>query len=176
MDLIKRRFQPGIFSKNSLSYYFDSADNANKFAQAETQNIIFHPLSERSVLLGFANLGTSFGDTAPQLRQFTLGGQFRIGGYGYDEFRASNYTQGGIGFLYNPINFSSFLGGKVYVGGWYEAGSAFEKFNTATFRQSVTGGTIVETPLGPVFLGTSINDRGRAKIYFSFGRIFRFDR
>lgn len=166
----------GIYSKNSINYYFDSADNTNKFAQAETQNLAFHPLSERSVLLGFANMGTSFGDTAPQLRQFTLGGPFKVGGYGYDEFRASNYAHAGIGYLYNPINFSSFLGGKVYVGGWYEGGSAFEKFNDIRYRQSITGGTIIETPLGPVFLGTSINDKGRGRIYFSFGRIFKFDR
>ncbi len=121
-------------------------------------------------------MGTSFGDTAPQLRQFTLGGPFKIGGYGYDEFRASNYAHAGIGYLYNPINFSSFLGGKVYVGGWYEGGSAFEKFTDLRYRQSITGGTIIETPLGPVFLGTSINDKGRGRIYFSFGKIFKFDR
>lgn len=166
----------GIFSRNSLNYYFDSADNTNKFVQAESQNLLFQPITDRTVFLAFSNMGTSFNGTAPLLRQFTLGGPFRVGGYGYDEFRASNYAQIGGGFLYNPITFSSFLGGKVYVGAWYEGGSAFEKFRDAVYRQSVTGGTIVETPIGPVFLGTSINDQGRARIYFSFGRIFRFDR
>lgn len=166
----------GILSRNSLSYYFDSPNITNKFVQAETRNLIFHQISKRNIVFGFANMGTSFGETAPLLYAFTLGGPFRLGGYGYDEFRTSNYAQGGVGFLYNPINFPSFLGGKVYVGGWYEGGSAFEKINNMHYLQSVTAGTIIETPLGPVFLGTGINGNGRARIYFSFGRIFRFNK
>ncbi len=166
----------GILSQNSLNYFFDSPDAVNKYAQTESRNLIFHQFDERNTMFLIGNAGTTFGDTAPQLQKFTLGGPFRLGGYGYEEFRASNYLQGGVGYLYNPISFSSFLGGKVYTGAWYEGGSAFERFDTANYKQSVTGGAIVETPLGPVFLGASINEKGRSRIYFSFGRIFRFNK
>lgn len=163
----------GLLTRNSLSYYFDSAGAELRIAQFETRNFAFHPLSERNIVFGFGGVGTSFGRTAPLLQQFTLGGPFRLGGYGYDEFRASNYIQAGAGILHNPDFFPSFLGGKAYVGGWYEGGSAFESFGSANYRQSVSAGAILETPFGPVFLGTSINENGRGRLYFSFGRVFR---
>ena len=163
----------GILTRNLVNYYFDSADAAGRFAQAETTNLIFRPVGKRNIVFGFGNAGTTFGDTASPLRQFTLGGPFRLGGYGFEEFRASNYANGGLGVLYNPKIFPEFLGGKAYVGAWYEGGSAFEKFGNLNYRQSVTGGVIAETPLGPVFIGGSLNENGRGRFYFSFGRLFR---
>jgi hypothetical protein len=102
-----------------------------------------------------------------------LGGPFRLGGYGFEEFRSSNYLQGGFGILHNPKIIPTFLGGKTYVGVWYEGGSGFENLGDANYRQSVSVGTIIETPVGPVFLGGSLNENGRGRFYFSFGRIFR---
>ena len=163
----------GILSRSFINYYFDSGGATGRFAQAETTNFVFHPLEERNIVFGFANGGTTFGDTATPLRQFTLGGPFRLGGYGFEEFRASNYAQGGFGVLHNPEFFPEFLGGKAYLGAWYEGGSAFEKFSTLNYRQSVSGGLIAETPLGPVFIGGSLNENGRGRFYFSFGRLFR---
>jgi hypothetical protein len=75
--------------------------------------------------------------------------------------------------LYNPEIFPTFLGGKAYVGAWYGGGSAFEKIGNANYRQSLSGGAILETPLGPVFLGGSMNENGRGRFYFSFRKIFR---
>ena len=156
----------GIMSRNSINYFFDSPDAVNKYVQAETRNLVFKQINTKYVAFGIGNAGTTFGDTAPQLQKFALGGPFRLGGYGYDEFRASNFLQGGGGFLYNPKSFPSFLGGKVYLGAWYEGGSAFENFSSANYRQSVTGGAIVETPLGPVFLGTSVNEKRTSQNLF----------
>ena len=163
----------GLWSRNSLSYYFDSAGEERRIGQFETRNVAFRPLSERNILFAFGGGGTTFGRTAPPLQQFTLGGPFRLGGYGYEEFRASNYIQGGAGILHNPEFFPTFLGGRAYIGAWYEGGSAFESFGSANYRQSGSIGAMVETPLGPVFVGTSINENGRGRFYFSFGRIFR---
>jgi NTE family protein len=166
----------GILTRNSLNYIFDSPDSTTGYAQFESRNMMFQPSGERNVIFGFANAGSTIGSTAPQLQQFALGGPFRLGGYGYDEFRGSNYAQGGFGYLYNPKSFPTFLGGKVYLGAWYEGGSIFENRQTANYRQSGTGGAIIETPLGPVFIGASVNEKGRSRIYFSFGRLFRFSR
>lgn len=163
----------GILSRNSANYYFTSAGASERFAQAETTNFIFRPAGARNIIFGFGNAGTTFGDTAAPLRQFTLGGPFRLGGYGFEEFRASNYANGGFGVLHNPQIFPEFLGGKAYIGAWYEGGSAFETFNQINYRQSVTGGLTAETPLGPVFIGGSLNENGRGRFYFSFGRLFR---
>lgn len=166
----------GLYSRNYITHYFDSADAIGSFTQAETRNNIFFPVSrvnKRTIGFAFGGAGATFGGTAPLIRQFTLGGPFRLGGYGFEEFRSSNYIQAGGGFLYNPEIFPTFLGGKAYVGAWYEGGSAFERIGNANYRQSISGGAILETPLGPVFLGGSMNENGRGRFYFSFGKIFR---
>ena len=163
----------GLYSRNSLTYYFDSPGIETRLGQFETRNMAFKPVGKRTIAFGFGGAGTSFGATAPLLQQFTLGGPFRLGGYGFDEFRSSNYIQAGGGFLYNPESFPTFLGGKAYVGAWYEGGSSFERFGQANYRQSGSLGAILETPIGPVFIGTSINENGRGRFYFSFGRVFR---
>ncbi len=162
----------GILSRNTLNYYFDSPGASGRFTQAESRNILFQKLSERNTLFAFGNGGTAFGGDASPIQRFTLGGAFRLGGYGFGEFRANNYASGGIGVLHNPKIFPTLLGNRAYLGAWYEGGSAFERFNTLNYRQSLTGGAIVETPLGPVFLGGSLNENGRGRIYFSLGRFF----
>lgn len=162
----------GVLSRNTVNYFLDSPGATGKFTQAETRNIAFHKLSDRNTLFGFGNGGTTFGGDAPFFQQFTLGGAFRLGGYGIGEFRSNNYVNGGIGVLHNPKFFPTFLGNKAYLGAWYEGGSSFEKFNIINYRQSVTGGAVVETLLGPVFIGGSVNENGRGRIYFSLGRFF----
>ncbi len=162
----------GAYSRNSLTHYFDTAGAEQTLTQAETRNFLFRPLGERSILMAFGGAGTSFDSTAPFLQQFTLGGPFRLGGYGYDEFRSSHYISAGGGVLHNPKIFPTIFGGKIYLGAWYEGGSAFEKWGNANYRQSFSGGGIVETPIGSVFVGTSINENGHGRFYFSFGRVF----
>jgi NTE family protein len=163
----------GLYSRNSINYFLDSPESIGKFTQAESRNFGFVPVGKRYIGFSFGGAGTTFGDTAPLIRQFTLGGPFRLGGYGFEQFRASNYVQGGLGVLYNPEIFPTFLGGKAYVGAWYEGGSTFERGANFNYRQSISGGAILETPLGPVFLGGSMNENGRGRFYFSFGKIFR---
>jgi NTE family protein len=163
----------GLYSRNSINYYFKSPLQSEKITQAETRNNIFKSLDESNILFGFGGGGTTFGNTASIFRQFTLGGPLRLGGYGYEQFRSSNYILGGIGILHTPKVFPTFFGGKTYIGAWYEGGSAFEKFSTANYRQSFSGGAIAETPIGQIFLGASVNENGRGRVYFSFGKIFR---
>jgi outer membrane translocation and assembly module TamA len=163
----------GVLSRNTLNYYFKSPGTTSNYTQGETRTSAFKSLGERNILFAFGGGGTTFGDTAPALRQFTLGGLFRLGGYGYEEFRGSNYINGGFGVLNSPKAFPTIFGRKIYVGVWYEGGSMFEKFDNASYRQSISGGSILDTPIGPIFLGGGVNENGRGQFYFSFGRIFR---
>lgn len=163
----------GILMRNTLNYYFDSPGSNNSVLQGKTRVTTFRPISERNILLAFGGGGTTFGATAPFLQQFTLGGPFQLGGYGFEEFRGSNYLNAGAGILHNPAIIPSFLGGRTYIGAWYESGSMFERLGSANYRQSVSGGAIFETPVGPVFIGGSVNENGRGRFYFSFGRVFK---
>ncbi len=163
----------GMIARSSLNYYLHAPGADGGFAQAESRLTAFRPWKERNVLIGFGGGGTSFSSTSAPLQQFTLGGPFRLGGYGFEQFRGSNYLHAGGGILHNPEIIPTFLGGKTYVGAWYEAGSMFERLGDANYRQSISGGAIFETPVGPVFIGGSVNENGRGRFYFSFGRVFK---
>ncbi len=162
----------GIELRNSLNYYFDAPGASGDFAQAESRFNAFRAVGDKNVVFGFGGAGTTFGERAPLFQQFTLGGLFNVGGYGSQEFRASNYLSGGFGALRETFSLPPYIGGKLYLGGWYEAGGAFEAFKNANLRQSVTGGAVLQTRIGPIFLGGSVNERGRGRFYFSLGRFF----
>jgi outer membrane protein assembly factor BamA len=162
----------GIELRNSLNYYFDSPGAAENFPQAESRINVFRQLGEETIVFGFGGAGASFGKTAPLFQQFTIGGLFNVSGYGSGEFRSDNYLNGGFGMLRKAFSAPPYIGGKLYLGAWYEAGSAFENINRAKYHQSVTGGMLLETRIGPVFIGGSFAEGGRRKVYFSLGRFF----
>lgn len=162
----------GIEFRNSVNYYFAAPGASVGFPQAESEIGAFRPLNGRYSVFGLGGAGTTFGRSAPLFQQFTLGGLFNVGGYGSGEFRNSNYVRGGVGVLRHTFSAPTFIGGKGYFGAWYEAGSAFEKPDLAKYRQSVTGGLLLETRIGPVFLGGSFAEGGRTKFYFNLGRVF----
>ncbi len=162
----------GIRFNNSLDYYFDAPGASGRFTQAESKISAFEAVNEKNILFEFGGGGTTFNKTAPLFQQFTLGGLFNVGGYGNQEFRNSNYLRGGIGVLRETFSAPAYVGGKLYFGGWYEGGTAFENFGAAKYRQSVTGGAVLETRIGPIFLGGSFGEGGNRKLYFSLGRFF----
>ncbi|HKX84668.1 MAG TPA: patatin-like phospholipase family protein, partial [Pyrinomonadaceae bacterium] len=157
----------GVLARSRLSYFFHSPDTDGGYAQAETRVFAFRPQGKRNVLLAFGGAGTSFGSTPSPFHEFTLGGPFRLGGYGFEELRGNSYAQAGAGLLHNPSIIPEFLGGRTYIGAWYEGGSVFTTSGRGNYRQSVTGGIAFETPIGPVFVGTSINENARGRFYFS---------
>ncbi|CAN5622244.1 patatin-like phospholipase PlpD [soil metagenome] len=163
----------GVLSRNSANYYFRSPGGIDDLMQAETRTSFFRSVSDRSIAFAIGGAGTSFGGRAPTIRQFTLGGLFRIGGYGTEELRGSNYLHGGFGILHSHKAFPTLFGRKIYVGAWYEGGSMYEKLSTARYLQSISGGSIIDTPVGPIFIGGGINEDGNGQFYFSFGRVFR---
>ena len=162
----------GIEIRSSLNYYFDSPGATSQFPQGESEINVFRSLGNKNILFGFGGAGTTFGKTAPLFQQFALGGLFNIGGYGSGEFRSSNYLKNGFGVLHETFSAPAYIGGKLYFGGWYEGGSAFEDFGAANYRQSFTGGAVLETRLGPIFIGASFGESGQRKFYFSLGRFF----
>lgn len=162
----------GIRMENTLNYYFKTPGGSVGFPQARTSVIGSHLLNERYLLVGFGSGGTSFRKTVTPFQQFTVGGLFNVGGFGRDEFRGTNLLTGGVGILRETYALPSFIGGKIYLGGWTEAGDAFETFDSINLNQSFTGGALMESPLGPIFIGGSFAEGGRRKFYFSLGRFF----
>jgi NTE family protein len=162
----------GLLLRSNVGYFFKSPGVEAGFPQAETRAIYAYRLDEQNILIFSGAGGTTFNKTASPFQKFVLGGLFRLSGYGRGEFRGDHYLFGELGYLRRLYRLPSFLGGSLYASGWYDGGSAFDDLDSASYHMSGTGGLLVETKLGPVFVGGSWAEGGRGKFYLALGRIF----
>ena len=154
------------------SWFFKSPGAPARFMQSELRVSKAVSLGEKNSLLMRLAGGTSFGNTAPPLQQFTLGGLSRLGAFGVNEFRGSRYLLVSPGYLHEVAKLPMAVGKKVYVTGWHDFGSVFERSGPRNYQNSVSLGVVAETLIGPFFVGTSWGEAGRHKVYFSLGRLF----
>jgi NTE family protein len=118
-------------------------------------------------------VGSSFGEH-PLVNDFALGGPLRLGAFNNDQLRGDNYLLGVAGYLRGIGRLPDVFGGGVFVGGWVEAGSAFDDWSkNKDWKSDFTVGAILETLLGPVFLGGSIGFTGGGRFYIALGPLFR---
>ena len=128
------------------------------------------PVGRRDAVLSHLSAGTSFGDTAPVLQQFCLGGPLRLGTYYTDQLRGSNYLLANIGYLKYLRSFP--LAGKVYLGTWLEYGGVFEDWSDADLKTDLTMGLLSPTVFGPVFIGASYGEGENPFFNIMIGKIF----
>ncbi|MHC5954201.1 hypothetical protein ACYTX9_09815, partial [Streptococcus pyogenes] len=69
------------------------------FPQAEARATYAHRINDLNILLFGGAGGTTFGKDASPLQKFSLGGLFRLGGYGRGEFRGDHYAFGQAGYM-----------------------------------------------------------------------------
>jgi NTE family protein len=162
----------GLFLRSSASWFFESPGSEGGFPQAETRAVYARPLDERNIIFVGGSGGTTFGESASPFQKFPLGGVFRLGGFGRGEFRGDHYLFGELGYLRRLARLPPFLGGSVFAGTWLDTGKASDDLDTASYQTSGTGGVLIETRLGPIFIGASWAEGGRGKFYFALGRIF----
>ena len=162
----------GLFVRSTASWFLKSPGADAGFPQAETRAIYAHRLDEKNILIFGGAGGTTFTQTASPFQKFALGGLFRLGGYGRGEFRGDHYLLSQVGYLRRLSRLPTFVGGSVFASGWYEVGSAFDNLDSARCDMSGTGGLLVETRLGPIFVGGSWAEGGRGKFYLALGRLF----
>jgi NTE family protein len=157
------------------SWYFNAPGQGGRsLPQFEATASAFTPLDRQqtNLLFGILGTGTSFGSHALPLQAFTLGGPFRLGGFTRNLFQGSAYLYANVGYLHRIAQFLPSIGGRVYLGGWLETGSAFEDTEHAQYHTSVTSGFVAETFLGTAFAGGSLTQQGSLSIYFALGRLF----
>jgi NTE family protein len=128
----------------------------------------FHSSGRRGRLFMRGSGGSSFGDTAV-VNAFTLGGPFDLGAFYPNQLRGSNYLLANVGYFHEIGRLAEGALGRLYVGTWLDEGTAFEQLKTATFHTNVSGGFVLESPIGPVFAGASLDFDGRYRVYFSLG-------
>jgi NTE family protein len=148
-------------------------ENPEDFNSAEVRSSWFKRTrnrSDRLFLIGEG--GTSF-DAHPLVNDFALGGPLRLGSFNNDQLRGDNYLLFGGGYLRGIGRLPDVLGSSMFLGAWVEAGSAFDDWDTKNWESDITGGVILETLLGPVFLGGSIGFQGGGRFYVALGPFFR---
>ncbi len=142
--------------------------------QAEARSSIIRPVRADDRLTATLRGGTSFDNDPSAVHEFGLGGPFRLGAFGVDEFRGNHFLYLSLGYLKSLGQLPDILGGPIFLAGWAESGSAFDRIDTARVHSNVSSGFILETFLGPVTFAGSIGDGGSSALYFSIGgRIIR---
>jgi NTE family protein len=99
--------------------------------------------------------------------------EVRLGAFNNDELRAPNYFLATAGYLNQVGRLPDVLGGNIFLGGWFEQGTAFDRWEEADYHSSTSVGAILETLIGPVFTGASIDFTGRFRLYVGIGPLMR---
>jgi NTE family protein len=160
----------------TLSRVLQSPGQPHPIGQFEVQTSSFAPVSAKTSLFFDVSGGTTFRGSAGPLELFSLGGPFRLGAYLPYEFLGNHYAYSSLGFRREFYRLPQLVGGKVYWGGWYEAGTAFgtAELNPGpvVVRGTFNLGFIADTIVGPVGLAGSISPTGQSRVNFSIGRVF----
>ena len=174
----------GLHQIAEVRYYFgapeaiglppgETVESVQEFWQADVTGLWAKRMRNRKDrLLVKYGVGTSFGED-PLINDFALGGPLALGAFNNDELTGSNYVLGSVGYLVGVGRLPDVLGQNIFLGAFFEQGSAFDEWDDATYRSSVTVGAILETLLGPIFGGLSADFDGRFRAYIAVGPIFR---
>ena len=162
----------GVRVEGGVLYHLRNPGIDDKLTQISAEASYFHRVSTRNSIFFRGAGGTTIQNDAPFDLQFTLGGPQRLGAYSREELRGSRFFYGAGGLTSEIAELSLILPSKVFVGGWYELGSAFDRYRYERLSHSASAGIILESFLGPLFLGGSVGDGKRGKIYFLLGNLF----
>lgn len=160
----------------TVSHVLQSPDVTHPLTQFELRSSSFVPLTDKTSLFLLASGGTTLGGESGPFQVFALGGPFRLGAYLPQEFLGNHYAYTALGFRRSVYRLPSLVGGRIYLAGWYEAGSAFGKAGDdpgpVVVRGTANLGFLADTIVGPIAVAGSVSPTGQSRINFSIGRLF----
>jgi NTE family protein len=172
----------GVHAIATLSHIFESPAPPSTITTTRTNVALtqadgvatafwsFRHLQDRVFVAGVA--GTSFRGNPLATEQFQLGRPFRLSAFELGELRGDHYIVASAGYLRGVGKLPDFIGGPIFLGGWLENGSAFDRLDAARDYTNVGVGAIFDTLIGPLFAGASFGLDGRSRYYMSIGRLF----
>ncbi len=152
--------------------YFDAPQDVDGYGQFLGRLAAFQPVGPDGRVFLRGEAATSFDRNLPPSLAFSLGGPLRLGSFGQGELRGSRLLFASLGYLHELGEGPGILGTRTYVGGWYEGGSAWNRGDVLRWRHLGSAGFVLDSILGPVFVGSSWGEGGRFRAYFSVGFIF----
>jgi NTE family protein len=160
----------------TVSRILQSPGVAAPFNQFDLQSSTFFPVTNQTSIFLLASGGTTFHGSAGPFQVFTLGGPFHLGAYLPNTFLGNHYGYASLGFRRAFYQLPQLVGGRIYWGGWYEAGTAFgtpaDNSGPVVVRGTFNLGVIADTIIGPVALAGSVSPTGQSRVNFSIGRLF----
>jgi NTE family protein len=141
--------------------------------QAEFGTSYFFSPRPRQRLFAVVSGGTSFDDQPLPTRQFSLGYPFVLDAFSVGEHRGDHFAALTVGALQQIARLPDFMGGPVFLGGWFENGSAFNSNEDADIHSHLAVGIVMDTLVGPVLIASSFGLDGGWRMLFGVGRIFR---
>jgi NTE family protein len=174
----------GLFLSGSLRRYLSAPTitvgsaapitlrNPDRYWQGDLVASLFVKVHGQDRVFTRVGAGSSFGDV-PLFNRFSLGGPLRMTAFNNDELRGANYLSATGGYLRRVGRLPDVIGGNVYIGSWLEAGSAFDRWNTAVWHGDAALGVVMETLVGPVFAGGGVGFDGHGRFYVGIGPLFR---
>jgi len=170
----------GLYLRTDVRRYFHAAEvvgvsnvlSPDQFWRGDVVASWFRRIRHEDRLFLAGGAGTAFGDR-PIVNDFDLGGPLRLGAFDNDELHGSKYVLIDSGYLKHMGRLPDVLGGNIFVGGWLENGTAYDRWSTADWHTNVSVGVIAESLIGPIFVGGSLGPHGQGRIYVSVGPLFR---
>ena len=164
---------PGKGVRTSLRWrYYFAAPEVSNLSQVDAEAVLFEPLNPRDRLFIRLAGGTTFEKDVPFSLAYTLGGPLRLGAYEQGRFRGARFFYGSAGFLHRVVESTLLVRGGTYVGAWYEMGSAFDRNQDVNVRHVGSLAVLVDSVVGPLFLGGSWGESGRFRLYLGIGTLF----
>ena len=122
-------------------------------------------------LFVMASGGTSF--KGHPISQFQLGYPFRLDAFSVGERAGDHYAVLTVGAARQISRLPDFIGGPVFVGTWFENGSAFDTHENADINSQMAVGLLADTLLGPLVTGASWGFDGGFRFFVGVGRTTR---
>jgi len=178
-DTLDNALFPTRGAMGRIRYYDSSttlgADDSYRRGEAKLRSVVSRG---RDVFEFTLNGGSDFGSAMPVYDWFVLGGLNRFSGYPIGSLRGREYAIGVINYRRRVWDLTGTLGTGVYLGGGVEAGNVFdridERFSPAENGVILSGSAylIVDSKLGPLYLGVGYSEGGRVAGYLYLGSSF----
>ena len=148
-------------------------DYPDRFDRAEFDGSLFAPIGSRYRVFTRFGVGSTFGAHPLAPNDFGLGGPPGLSALRPNEIHGSEYMLFASGMLRSVARLPDMLGDYVFVGAWVENGTAFERLASARWHTHLSGGLVMETFLGPVFVAGSAGLDGHGRFYVGVGPFLR---
>jgi NTE family protein len=162
----------GLLVTTSAQHFFQSADYPGSFSQIFGRVIGFVPIQKKGTTFFNLAAGTSFDRDSAAQHSFVLGGPLRMSSFSRDEFRGSRLLYGGAGYLHQIGDYSPIFTNRFYLATWYELGNAYNRDEACRLEQSLSGGVLVDSVVGPILVGGSWGSNDEGKLFFTIGSLF----